>query len=378
MNGSRNAGPRVAIVSDPLVQRGGAERVVEVLADTFPEAPVFAVLYSAQRGPASLAPRVTTSPLGRLPGAARRHRWLLPFYPAAVESFDLSGYDVIVSSHHTAAKGLLRNANQFHLCYCHTPMRALWERSAAEVRTLPVPLRPLAARMLRDLRGWDLAAAQRVDAFVANGETTRRRIATHYGRESSVVHPPIDTAHFTPGPSSETGDYYLFASRPVPYKQLDVAVAAAARAGRRLIVAGGVPRDAVRARHVDYRGHVSDRELLGLMRGARALLFPAEEDFGMTPVETMACGRPVIAFAAGGATETVIDGVTGVFAPAQSGEAFANAIARLETLRFEPARVRAHAERFGRARFVSEMRRLAFAGWEARRAWGARTYEVSA
>jgi glycosyltransferase involved in cell wall biosynthesis len=353
----------VAIVSDPLVQRGGAERVVEVLARAFPDAPVYAILYSASSGPASLADRVIPSQLARIPGSATRHRWLLPLYPGAVESFDLSAYDVIVSSHHTAAKGVLRNARQFHLSYCHTPMRALWERSAEEVLALPPPVRPMAARMLRDLRGWDLAAAHRVDRFVANSETTRRRIAAHYGRESSVLHPPIDTDRFTPGPAQRAGDYYLFASRPVPYKRLDVAVEAAARAGRRLVVVGGYPRNAPPAANVTYLGHVGDDELLALMRGARAMLFPAEEDFGMAPVEMMACGRPVIAYGAGGATETVIDGVTGHFAQAQTGEAFAAAIARFESMRFDSQRIRAQAERFGQSRFEAEIRRLALVGW---------------
>ncbi len=358
--------PRVAIVSDPLVQRGGAERCVEVMAETFPNAPVYALLYSAQTGPASLAERVVESPLGRVPGASRRHRWLLPWYPAAVESFDVSGFDAIISSHHTAAKGVLRSAQQFHLCYCHTPMRALWERPHEELRTLPAPLRPAAARMLRSLRAWDQACAQRVDQFVANSETTRRRIAAHYGRESIVVHPPIDVQRFTPGANVEDGDYYLVASRLVPYKRVDLAIAATARVGRRLVVVGtgpGAADAALRAPHVEYRGHVSDDELLTLMRGARAMLFPANEDFGMAPVEMMACGRPVIAYRGGGATETVLEHVTGVFAEAQTPEAFAAAILRLERQRFDRDRIRGHAERFSQARFIAALRELVQHGY---------------
>jgi hypothetical protein len=176
-----------------------------VLARTFPEAPVFAILYSSETGPASLAQRIVSSSLGRVPGAARRHRWLLPWFPGAVQSFDLSAYDVIISSHHTAAKGLLRNALQFHLCYCHTPMLALWERPAAEVRAVPAPARPFASRALRDLRAWGLATVQRVGAFVANSETTRRRIAAHYGRESTVLYPPIDTSRVSPAYGQHVG-----------------------------------------------------------------------------------------------------------------------------------------------------------------------------
>ena len=356
--------PRVAIVSDPLVQRGGAERCVEAMAETFPEAPVFALLYSADAGPASLAPRIVPSALNRIPGATRRHRWLLPLYPAAIESFDLAGYDIIVSSHHTAAKGLLRSATQYHLCYCHTPMRAIWERPLEELQTLPALARPIAAALFRRLRTWDYVSAARVDDFVVNSETTRARVAKHYGRESTVLHPPIDTEHFSPGNIDEVGDYYLVASRLVPYKRVDLAVAATAALGRRLIVVGAGPGVAeVRAPHVTYKGHVSDAELVGLMRRARAMIFPALEDFGMAPVEMMACGRPVVALGRGGASETSIDGVTGVLAAEQTVEAFVAALVRLETMHFASARIRAHAEGFSRGRYISALRGFALDGF---------------
>lgn len=355
--------PRVAIVSDPLVQRGGAERCVEAMAESFPDAPVFALLYSAQDGPASLAERVIPSPLNRIPGATRRHRLLLPFYPAAIESFDLSEYDIIVSSHHTAAKGLLRSANQYHLCYCHTPMRALWERPFEELRTLPRPARPLAAALLRQLRNWDYMSAARVDDFLVNSETTRARVAKHYRRESSVLHPPINTEHFYPGDPSDIGDYYLVASRLVPYKRVDLAIAATAALGRPLVVVGTGPGVSdLRAPHVTYKGHVSDAELVTLMRRARAMIFPVFEDFGMAPVEMMACGRPVVALGRGGASETVIDGETGVFAADQTADAFVAAILRLESMSFSGTRIRAHAENFSRERYIATLRSAAFEG----------------
>ena len=346
---------RIAIVSDPLVQRGGAERVVEAMATAFPQAPIFAVLYSPERGPSALAERVRTSPLARIPGAARRHRWLLPWYPQAVESFDLRDFDVVLSSHHTAAKGIVRHADMVHVCYCHTPMRALWEWPARELATWPALARPVAASLLHDLRVWDYATAARVDHFLANSETTRRRIAKHYGRESEVLHPPIDVERFTP--HGDAGDYYLVASRMVPYKRVDLAVHATGLVSRRLVVVGGGrPDPSLRAPHVEYRGHVSDAELIALMRGARALIFPQYEDFGMTPLEMMACGRPVIAYGRGGAAETVVDGVTGVLVDDQSADAFARAILRFERLRFAPQAARAHAEGFSRERFVSRLR----------------------
>ncbi|GAC1418969.1 MAG: glycosyltransferase family 4 protein [Candidatus Velthaea sp.] len=345
--------PRIAIVSDALVQRGGAERVVETIAQIFPEAPVYALLYSAESGPASIRDRVVASPLNRIPGATKRHRWLFPLYPAAIESFDLGAYDVIISSHHTVAKGVLRNGNQYHLSYCHTPSRALWEGSLEGRSLLSTPV---AQKLLRNLRVWDYAAAAHVDDFVANSETTRRRIAKHYGRDSRVLSPPIDTERFRPAMRT-IGDYYLVASRLVPYKRVDLAVAATGVLGRRLVVVGAGPgeRD-VRQPHVDYRGHVTDAELVELMQGARAMIFPGFEDFGMAPVEMMACGRPVVAFGRGGARETVVDGRTGVLSQEQTVEAFVDALQRFEAMTFDSDDIRRHAENYSVEHFTRCLR----------------------
>ena len=355
--------PRIAIVSDALVQRGGAERVVESMARAFPDAPIYALLYSPETGPKSLEGRVISSPLGRIPGAASKHRMLLPFYPAAIESFDLSGFDLILSSHHTVAKGVLNSADSVHVCYCHTPMRALWERTHEELATLPAAMRPLAAAMFGRLRMWDAATVPRVDAFIANSYTTQRRIRKHYARDAAVVHPPIDIERFRPG-TGRVEEYYLVASRLVPYKRVDIAVDAARLAGKRLIVVGEGPGKAdLAARGAEMKGHVSDAELVDLMRGARALLFPQHEDFGMTPVEMMACGRPVIAYGRGGAAETVIDGVTGVLVDEQTPEAFADAIASFETLNISPQACRTHAESFSEARFREELRNAVWSAY---------------
>jgi glycosyltransferase involved in cell wall biosynthesis len=355
MNGTSY--PRVAIVSDPLVQRGGAEKIVaDVLARIFPDAPIHALLYSATTGPAQIAHRIIPTALQRIPGATKRHRWLLPLYPAAIESIDLRNYDVIISSHHTAAKGILRNSEQRHICYCHTPMRALWERTWEELHELPGPIRPLAARSLAQLREWDYVTASRVDLFLANSATTRDRIFRHYRRDSRIVYPAIDTSQFATAQDTPVGDYYLVASRLVPYKRVSLAIAATGKLNRRLVVVGSGPdKTGLTDKHVDYLGHVSDERLIELMRGARALIFPGFEDFGMTPVEMMACGRPVIAYGKGGALETVVDGVTGVFADAQTVESFTDAILRCETLTFDSRRIAEHAQNFSYARFEAAM-----------------------
>lgn len=355
--------PRVAIVSDAMTQRGGAERVVEVMAELFPDAPIFCTLYSGETGPRSLKSRIRPSFLNGLPLAKRHHRWYFPLFPFAIESFDLSDYDIIVSSHHCAAKGVLRNGRQTHVCYCHTPMRALWERTHDEVHTLPVVMRLGADMLLSALRQWDFVTASRVDHFVANSLETHNRIAKHYARESSIINPPIDIEKFTPG--SAAGDYYLVAARPVPYKRIDIAVEVAQKMRRRLVVVGGDKPD----HHsgdglVEFLGHVSDQRLVELMRGSRALIAPQHEDFGMAIVEANACGRPAICFARGGALETVIDGKTGMLVEEQSVEAFSAALERFERLTFDAHAIRRHAERFSKASFMHAFENLVYTAYE--------------
>ncbi|GAC1490611.1 MAG: glycosyltransferase family 4 protein [Vulcanimicrobiaceae bacterium] len=359
--------PLVAIVSDPLVQRGGAERCVEALAEAFPDAPIFSILYDAERGPFALASRVRESYLGRFPLASKRHRMFWPLYRNAVESFDLHAFDIIVSSHHTTAKSLLRRANQIHVCYCHTPMRAIWERPFDEIRTLPRPLRSAASAFFSSARLRDAATANRVDYFLANSRETQRRIGVHYRRPSKIVYPPIDLDRFAIG-SEAAGDAYLIASRPVPYKRIDVAIDAAEKLRRRVVVTAARPPGMNTSSRISFVGSLPDAQLVELMQRSRALLFPQHEDFGMTPLEMNACGRPVIAYAAGGALETVSDGVTGVLAPDQTVDAFVDAIQRCERLSFDPLRLRAHARAFSRDRYIREIRAFVESVWLQRNA----------
>jgi glycosyltransferase involved in cell wall biosynthesis len=348
---------KVAIVSDTMVVLGGAERLVEALADAFPEAPIYALLYDAKRGPTRLRRRVIQSFLSRFPGSTHYAKALLPLFPAAVESFDLSEYDVIISSSHTLAKGALRTSEQLHICYCHTPMRAIWERTHAEVNGVPTLLRPLLRRLFLDLRIWDFTSSARVDHFIANSKTTQKRIATHYRRESAVITPPIDTEHFRPGPNPQAGDYYLVAARNVPYKRIDLAIAAAERLGRKLVVAGeGTSRLAGRSTWVTAVGKTDEAHFLSLLQGARALIAPQLEDFGMAMLEANACGRPVIAYGRGGAFETQIDGKTGILFDPQSVDALCAAIERFESTPFDNAWIRSYAERFSRQQFISAIR----------------------
>lgn len=359
--------PRVAIVSDPMCQAGGAERVVEALAEAFPDAPIFSPLYCPDRSTPTIESRVTQSWLSHIPGAHAHAKALLPFYPLALESFNLDHYDVIVSSHHTLAKGILRSGDQVHIVYCHTPMRALWDRPHDELHRAPAPFRPLLRLIMLALRAWDASTVSRVDTFLANSDTTRNRIEKHYRRSSTILHPPIDVDAFTPD-YREPDDYYLVASRHVPYKRIDLAIDACEKIHRRLIVVGDNTDALARASNVvTFYGKVSDAKLLDLMRGARALLFPQREDFGMTPLEVNACGRPVIAYGAGGALETVHDGVTGILFDRQSVEGLAAAIERFESLSFDPHELRRHAEAFSKARFITAIRAVVNDHWNGQR-----------
>ena len=367
--------PRIAIVSDTMVQSGGAERVVEAIADAFPQAPVFTLLYDPERGPRSIEKRVTESWLRGIPGATKLAKALVPFYPNAIESFDLREYDVIISSHHTLAKGILRTVDQTHICYCHTPMRSLWELPHDEVNRAPAILRPLVKQLLHSLRNWDFETASRVDRFISNSRLTADRIAKHYRRESVVLYPPIDTERFTPG--GEVGDYYLVAARNVPYKRIDLAIAAAEQLGRHLIVTGdGTDKLADSSINVTYLGKVSDAKLVSLMCEARALLFPQHEDFGMTVVEMNACGRPVIAFGKGGALETIEDGKTGLTFPVQSVDSLVDAMLRFEELSWDPLVIRQHAERFSKARFTETLHHIVATTTE-KRSWPHRESRLS-
>jgi glycosyltransferase involved in cell wall biosynthesis len=360
--------PKIVIVADAMVGLGGGERVVEVLAEAFPQAPVYTLLYDPKHAPKFDAERVVTSWLRWFPGGSRYSKALLPLYPNAVESLDLSYFDIIISSNHTLAKGVLRTSEQIHVCYCHTPMRAIWENTHTELKRLPGILRPFARQLFSGLRVWDFAAAARVNAFIANSVITKKRIATHYGgRESSIITPPIDTERFTPG--GEVGDYYLVVARNAPYKRIDLAVAAAVKLGRRLIVVGeGTDRLKDSSGLVSFRGKIGATELTELMRGARALLSPQLEDFGMAMLEMNACGRPVIAYKKGGALESLVDGKTGVFFEEQEVASLIDAIHRFEKLAFDPAAIRLHAEGFSKERFMQKMRDLVADLWAERAA----------
>jgi glycosyltransferase involved in cell wall biosynthesis len=352
---------RVAVVHDWLTIPGGSEQVVLELLEMFPQAELFTSIYDPAPWPAQITQRpVHSSFLNRVPGAARHYPKLLPLMNVAFRSFDLSRFDLVLSSSHACAKNVRTPPRTLHVCYCHTPMRYAWEEGFLDGEQVGRALRLALPPLLAWLRRVDLAGAAGPDVFVANSRHVAERIECYYGRSAEIVHPPVDVEHYL-GLERAAGEGYYFAfGRVVPYKRVDLAVAACARLGRRLKVAGdGRALDAVRAHAdgagIELLGRVSAAERDRLLSGARALLFPGEEDFGIVPVEAQAAGLPVIAYGVGGAAETVIDGRTGVLFDEQSVDALTAAIERFEGLALDADAARENARRFGRERFRAEM-----------------------
>ena len=349
---------RSAIVHDWLTIPGGSEKVLHELLDLLPEAELFTSVYDAARWPVKLRRRVIhTSFLDRVPGAKTHYPKLLPLMNRAFESFDLSGFDLVVSSSHSCAKNVLTGSDALHLCYCHTPMRYAWEprHLAGELGGGAA----LAARMmLPRLRRDDLAGSSRPDVFVANSNHVAARIRKHYRRDAVVVHPPVDVERHLYRPRQED-EYYLVLGRVVPYKKVELAVGACATLGRPVKIVGeGRGLDAARAaagRDAEFLGYRDDADVDALLSGARGLLFPGEEDFGIVPVEAQAAGVPVIAYGAGGVRDTVVENETGVFHAEQTVTSVASAILQAESMRFDEYRLRANARRFGPARFRAEL-----------------------
>ncbi|HUT16638.1 MAG TPA: glycosyltransferase [Anaerolineae bacterium] len=346
---------RVAIVCSWLNQYGGAERVLEAVHAMYPEAPVYTSLFYPGALPAAYRDwDVRTSFLNRLPLVRRHHQWLLPFYPYAFEQFDFADYDLVLSVTSAFAHGIVTHPKTLHICYCLTPARFLWDYHTYVAREgFGRLVRCFLPLFLRNLRLWDRVAADRVDHFLAISKAVQQRVHKHYGRDAEIIYPPVNVERFQL--CRQRGDYFLIISRLVPYKRVDLAVKAFSQLGLPLwIVGDGRDRralEAMAAPNVRFLGRASDEDIERYLGECRAFVFPGEEDFGIAPLEAQAAGRPVIAYAAGGALETVVEGRTGLFFREQTPEALAEVMACFRDDDFDPQAIRKHAVRFGRKGF---------------------------
>jgi glycosyltransferase involved in cell wall biosynthesis len=359
---TERSGLRVALVHDWLTGMRGGEKVLDALCEIFPAAP----LYTLVRVPGSVSARIEARPIHtsfvqHLPRPGRLYRHYLPLYPIAVELWDFSSYDLVISSSHCAVKSVKVPQTTVHVCYCHSPMRYAWDQFEAYFG--PAQVGELKSRLMRpimrQMARWDRATASRVDRFLANSQYVAGRIDRYYNRRSAVVHPPVDTDFYTLGSRSSSRGF-LIVSALVPYKRLDLAIDACRRVGVPLTIIGTGPEEArlraLAGPDVRFLGWLPDEEIRTHYRLATATLLPGTEDFGIVPVESQACGTPVVALDAGGARETVTDGQTGVLVPEPTAEAFAAGLNRAMQIPFDPSAARTNALRFSKQQFVASIK----------------------
>lgn len=362
--------PKVALVCDWLTNFGGAERVIEQFHLMFPEAPIFTSLYVPEKMSAFKNADVRTSYLQKIPGARYKHQFFLSFYPRVFESFDLSEYDIVISSSHSCAKGVVTKPSTLHICYCHSPMRYAWDGAHQFIKDYPLNSllkNFIVPPLIHKLRIWDRMSADRVDYYLANSKLVQSRIEKYYRRDSEVLNPPVDTKQWSG--SGFDGGYYLAVGRMTPYKRFDLLVEAFNELGDDLVLVGEGPDferlKGMAKENIRFMGRVSDEELLGVYLGARAFLFPQYEDFGITPLEAMSCGKPVIAYKKGGSLDTVVAGKTGVFFKEQTVDSLLKAINGFEEKEFDPEVIRKYAEKFGSEIFRERMFDFVNQKWES-------------
>jgi glycosyltransferase involved in cell wall biosynthesis len=348
--------PRVALIHDFLLDLRGAERVFAAICDAWPEADIFTAVYDETGTEGRFADRtIHTSFLQRLRPTSRTFRPLLPFYPHAVESFDLAGYDTVISSSSAWAHGVLVDPGAVHVCYCHNPFRYAWTEREATLRARGPLVRPALRFLLSRWRQWDWIAAQRVDRYVSNSQTTSERVRRYLGRESTVLHPPVEIDRFRRVGPGQIGAHYVVLAELMAHKRIDVAVEAFTRLGLPLVVVGDGP-EGRRLRKlagptITFTGRIGDAQVADVLAGARALVVTAVEEFGIAAVEALAAGRPVIALGEGGVRESVEPGVTGAFYERNDPAALAETVLAFDTLAVDSAACRAAAEHFSVPRF---------------------------
>jgi len=375
--------PKIAIVHDWLTNYAGAEQVVSAFLEIFPEAPVFTSLYKPDKLPGVFRKRkVYASYLQKF--SFLKHQLLFPFMGRAFEQFDLSGFDIVLTSSHASSKGVITKPETLHICYCHTPTRYLWSHyheylDQMEFGILNPIIRWRMPKIAHKLRLWDRVAADRVDLWIANSRNTASRIEKYYRAKSTVIYPPVNTGLYRP--VEEVKDFYLVCSRLIPYKKVDLVIEAfnKLKLPLKIIGTGSIESNLKKMAgpNIEFLGRISDDDLKKYYAQAKALVFPAEEDFGLTPVESMAGGRPVIAYNKGGAKETVIPDITGIFFDEQNKESIIKAIQKFQKTKFEPTTIRNHAEQFDIKIFKEKVKKFVYENYEKFLSEGHNTHKSS-
>jgi glycosyltransferase involved in cell wall biosynthesis len=344
---------KVALVHDHLAQDGGAEAVLRIFAEMFPDAPIFTLLYEPKNADKYYKNRrIETSIIQRLPGGIKHYQWYMPLMPMAVEFFDFSHYDLVLSDSASFAKGIITSPHTLHIDYCHTPTRYVWSDTHQYIKELKYNkyFKKIISLVLNYIRIWDRQAADRVDVFIANSRTTQIRIKKYYKRNSKIIYPPVEMKEFELAEKVE--DYYLIGCRLVPYKRVDIVVEAFKQLGFKLKIFGdGVDEERLRFlakgySNIEFLGRVDNQVRKELFSKCLAFIHPQEEDFGITPLEAMASGRPVIAYKKGGVTETVLEGTTGIFFERQKPADIIEAVHKFRQKNFDIQEIRKHAEKF--------------------------------
>ncbi len=356
---------KIAVIADWLPVFGGAEHVLKEFHELWPQAPLYTTVANRKKLSELGKANIIVSRLQKWYSLIRKHPPLLPLMPRIMEDIDLSDFDVVLSSSHAIGKGIIPPSSAVHICYCHTPMRYAWEMEKQYLKDYRVPgfMQRRVRGQLRDIRRWDLSTAKRVDHFIANSMTTQERIKRIYGRESTVIYPPVGEFFFEKElKRSDDRAGFLAVGRLVPYKRFDLLIETANRLKLQLKIAG-TGRDLNRLKRlagetVEILGFVPEEKLRDLYQSARALLFPQMEDAGVVPLEAQACGTPVIAFAKGGALDTVKDSVTGLFFADQTAEAIEEALNRFEEMQFDPQMIRDHTKEFNEERFRTQVKEI--------------------
>jgi len=354
---------KVALIHDHLAQDGGAEKVLQVLMSMFPDAPIYTLLYDQKNIDKNYPGRdIQVSIIQKLPGGVKHYQWYMPLMPMAVEFFDLREFDVVISSTSSFAKGVITRPETLHICYCHTPTRYLWSDTHQYINDLKYNkyFKKVISLALNYVRIWDRLAADRVDIYVTNSKTSQKRIKKYYKRDAEIIYPSVKMSNFYI--SKEVGDYYLAGCRLVPYKRIDIVIAAFKKLGLKLKIFGdGIDKGRLEeiagdSENIEFLGRISERDKSALYSKCKAFINPQLEDFGITPLEAMASGRPVIALGKGGSLESIVEGKTGIFFKEETRQEIIEAVRKIDDYQWDPEAIRDHASKFSESRFIKEIR----------------------